>query len=825
MHIRSSFFVLFALALAACGNNTGNNGEQIVDFDTLDVDFDTLDVDVTGGDVLSQDDALKQDTIGGDSETKSDVQLDIQPDVPPECTTEANCNDGNPCTTDGCDAGTQKCTHVGHAGPCEDGSFCTLNDSCQAGVCVPGLTMQCDDSNACTDDSCDKINGCVHLASVATCTDGNVCTVGDACSAGKCVAGGPVDCDDSNLCTDDTCDFIGGCVSMANAATCDDGDACTVGDTCSNSTCGKGGPKDCDDKNACTVDSCGGGGACLHLAVDVTTACDDANICTVLDTCVGATCTGVAMNCPSGDGQCTAGACDLAVGCTLVSATGSCNDGNICTQTDTCKDFLCLGADVTDCNDGMPCTVDKCVDFEGCDNSGATNCDDSKSCTNDSCDLALGCTHTNLASESACDDGNACTFNEACDSAGTCTFGQEVLCDDNNVCTVESCDPKTGCVSLPIDATCTDKNPCTSGDFCDGGYCVSGFPTNCDDSNDCTYDYCQSGILTDGPQFAGGCQHSAFGGSCEDGNPCTIGDSCDGPTCFPGQGNGCDDGNACTNDACSDLPAGCTHTVNESQVECNDGNVCTNNDMCNPLTGACVGSSQNPCEQSGDPCVLTVCDPINGCGYPAKCDDGDNCTTDACDLAGTCTHTQLAAFHDSFAKGNAAGWTLGAEWQIGTAKQGPQGDVPPGDPALGYDADNQIAGVVIGGNAKRVVHGYAYLTSPVIDTTALTAPTLEFWRWLDADATPFMTEDVEAWDGQAWQTLWETTDQQFAPMDGEWNRQILDLTAVSNAQLQIRFGFKIGDAQVLSAGSWNVDDVTVGESGQCVAPILTKSKL
>jgi hypothetical protein len=47
----------------------------------------------------------------------------------------------------------------------------------------------------------------------------------------------PRTCDDSNPCTDDSCDPATGCSSTANAAPCDDGSTCTVGDTCQGGAC------------------------------------------------------------------------------------------------------------------------------------------------------------------------------------------------------------------------------------------------------------------------------------------------------------------------------------------------------------------------------------------------------------------------------------------------------------------------------------------------------------------------------------------------------------------------------------------------------------
>ncbi|MFQ5461501.1 MAG: hypothetical protein ACE5E5_02630, partial [Phycisphaerae bacterium] len=46
------------------------------------------------------------------------------------------------------------------------------------------------------------------------------------------VGGAPPNCDDGNVCTDDTCDPATGCVNTNNVAACDDGNACTTTDVC-----------------------------------------------------------------------------------------------------------------------------------------------------------------------------------------------------------------------------------------------------------------------------------------------------------------------------------------------------------------------------------------------------------------------------------------------------------------------------------------------------------------------------------------------------------------------------------------------------------------
>src|SRR5262245_17317006 len=49
----------------------------------------------------------------------------------------------------------------------------------------------CDDGNPCTDDLCDADFGCLYALVSNPCTDGNACSISDACNGGTCV-GGPV---------------------------------------------------------------------------------------------------------------------------------------------------------------------------------------------------------------------------------------------------------------------------------------------------------------------------------------------------------------------------------------------------------------------------------------------------------------------------------------------------------------------------------------------------------------------------------------------------------------------------------------------------------
>lgn len=110
---------------------------------------------------------------------------------------------------------------------------------------------QCDDSNPCTDDSCDAAGDCVHAANTVTCDDGDACTTADSCANGACIAGPALSCDDGNACSSDFCQPSVGCVhSYALTATCADGDSCTA-DLCASTGC-EHAPPACTGSSACS---------------------------------------------------------------------------------------------------------------------------------------------------------------------------------------------------------------------------------------------------------------------------------------------------------------------------------------------------------------------------------------------------------------------------------------------------------------------------------------------------------------------------------------------------------------------------------------------
>ena len=319
-----------------------------------------------------------------------------------------DCSDGNPCTTDGCNPKTG-CVWEANADKCDDGDVCTVGDDCASGKCK-GLAKKdaCNDANVCTKDSCDSAKGCKHEAIAGKCDDGNKCTKTEACKAGKCT-GVLALCDDGKECTVDNCDPAkGACSWTGKTGGCNDGDECTVGDYCKAGKCVGKGKNGCDDNSPCTIDSCDEKlGKCKHVPADVVAKpipCDDGDKCTKTDLCKAGKCVGSGgIVCDDGN-QCTVDACKPATGkCGFSANINPCDNGNLCTWGDRCKNGKC----VTGTN---------------------FSCDDGQACTTDSCDAKTGkCTYKPLANGANCSDGEACSTGDRC-LDGKCTAKDRSKC-------------------------------------------------------------------------------------------------------------------------------------------------------------------------------------------------------------------------------------------------------------------------------------------------------------------------------------------------------------------------------------------------------------
>src|SRR5262249_45803070 len=139
------------------------------------------------------------------------------------------------------------------------------------------------------------------------------------------------------------------------------------------------------------------------------------------------------------------------------------------------------------------------------------------------------------------------------------------------------------------------------------------------------------------------------------------------------------------------------------------------------------------------------------------------------------------------------------------------------DPATDHTStpDNGVAGVAIGGCEQQVMHGYYYLTSPKINLSTTGTVYLEFWRWLNSDYPPYMTNDIEVFNGATWIAVWTQPSDSTPIQDSAWTYFAYDVTAYKNANFQVRFGFKIESIGVFQVGSWNIDDVRLVSGVAC----------
>src|SRR3989454_1037081 len=262
-------------------------------------------------------------------------------------------------------------------------------------------------------ESCDTIIGqCV--SSGDPCFNAAECNNGPCDENTHCATPAATACtDDGNLCTADQCDGLGACTHPANV-TCDDGLFCNGTETCDAATgqCVAGTAPTCDDAVVCTADSCdptanNGAGGCLNTPVPgCCTAdpdCDDGDVCTGTETCdtnTGACQSGTPLVCDNGnpcDGQET---CDPHAGCQPATLAGccttdaDCDDGDVCTGTETCdtNTGACQSGTPLVCDNGNPCDgLETCDPQAGCQPGTLLDCNDNLVCTNDSCDPAIGC--------------------------------------------------------------------------------------------------------------------------------------------------------------------------------------------------------------------------------------------------------------------------------------------------------------------------------------------------------------------------------------------------------------------------------------------------
>jgi cysteine-rich repeat protein len=290
-------------------------------------------------------------------------------------------------------------------------------------------------------------------------------------------------------------------------------------------------------------------------------------------------------------------------GCTSRCAPETCGDGLVqspeeCDDGNDVNTDGCLGSCVAaTCGDGFVLAgVEQC-DPGGPGGTGACRAD----CTLHVCGDGV------VGAAEGCDDGN---LQDGDGCSATCNIVAGWCCIDRKTCVVaDSSAPGNTCL------VCT---PATS----NTAWTAAG-PIACDDGSFCNgADTCSAGACSvhAGRTCGGGTPYcSEAAGACVE----CLSDVT------------CNDGNACTTDACSG--GSCSHVSNTAS--CDDGLFCNGADACSAGTcsvhaGFSCGGGTPYCSEAADACVQ--------CLSAADCNDGNTCTTDACN-GGVCSRVNNTA--------------------------------------------------------------------------------------------------------------------------------------------------------------------------------------
>jgi hypothetical protein len=361
------------------------------------------------------------------------------------------------CETWHCVAG--RCQPAAAKGrPCDDGSACTSEDTCDAlGLCT-GDWIPCADGDPCTTDTCHWFKGCQYIDREAgdSCWDGDACTQGDVCDDQGICSGEQRDCDDEDPCTADSCVTDEGCIHGHATAPCDDLNPCTHQDYCHSGVC-IGQPLPCYDENPCTLDLCDPKAGCAYVPTANGAGCDDADPCTHEEYCFEGECVGDLEICDDGlactldyceSGECVhlppPGHCATQAGCTPVGEHPVDAPCLVCAATDVL--MADAAQDGEPCaQDGLECTVDQCSDGV-CKHAPApqTCVTPDGDCVGIGEEIApcLVCADTGIGQASGvgatCDDEDPCTEDETCGANGLCEGTLSACCPGDHIATCGS---------------------------------------------------------------------------------------------------------------------------------------------------------------------------------------------------------------------------------------------------------------------------------------------------------------------------------------------------------------------------------------------------
>ena len=203
--------------------------------------------------------------------------------------------------------------------------------------------------------------------------------------------------------------------------------------------------------------------------------------------------------------------------------------------------------------------------------------------------------------------------------------------------------------SIVNNALCSDNQYCNGSEVCNLDFgCINGTPPDCNDSINCTSDYCDEDLDI--------CVNTAMPYYCDDNLFCNGFETCNTSTgCIAGT-DPCDDSNDCTTDTCNEDNDSCSSVCDDitsplddccedetcgidpqcsycdNDIDCNDTIWCNGTETCNLSTHLCESGTAPDCSDgnscTNDLCYEAIQECINTCNAATPSDIC--CSDDSC---------------------------------------------------------------------------------------------------------------------------------------------------------------------------------------------------